>query len=282
MKISFVVLFLLLSVLILTSCTKIVYVSRKTDPEINIGNLHKDIVFINLFDYSLPDNVGKKNIPAYHDGVMNLLDGLSSFSSDTSFTFSTGDTLRKSVETGFLTTLLSADTIKSICNRYKSNLLLSLDSVSIFFDRDTVINSYFGARYRTINFYLNTNFFLSLYSLYGELIDRSEVDESAFYQPRTSGMIVFIPTVAKAREAIEDLAYQAGQDYVAKFYPVMIHDTLQLYTGRVFKESNDYIFAKNWKKALELLEQLAQSSDPAVATKARHNLEVVKEASEAD
>jgi hypothetical protein len=93
---------------------------------------------------------------------------------------------------------------------------------------------------------------------------------------------ILVPSVAGAREEIGNLAFQAGQDYVSKFYPQIIHETKQLFTGSSFKESNDYIFAKNWKKAIELLEQITQSHDPAIAEKARHNLEVVKVASEAD
>ncbi len=38
---------------------------------------------------------------------------------------------------------------------------------------------------------------------------------------------------------------------------------------------------KNWDKATELLNRLAKNRDPVIAEKARHNLEVVKEASEA-
>jgi len=36
---------------------------------------------------------------------------------------------------------------------------------------------------------------------------------------------------------------------------------------------------KNWSKATELLEQLLKNQDPVIAEKAKHNLEVVKEAS---
>jgi hypothetical protein len=213
---------------------------------------------------------------------MNLLDGLSSFSSDSSFNFFVGDTLKKSVEAGDLTTLLSVDTIIDICNRFNANLLLSLDSASIFFERDTVKNHSYGVEYLTFNFKLNTRFFLSLYSDSGDLIDRSEVDESAVFIPRSamSGRIIQVPYISRASEEIGNLAFQSGQEYVGKFYPVIINDTKQLFTGKLFKESNDYIFARNWDKAIELLEQLVKNQDSSIAEKARYNLEVVKEASE--
>lgn len=274
----------LLVILAFSSCTKLVYISKKTDPEINLEPGHHNIIFVNFFNYTSPENVNKKEIIPYHDGIMNIIDGLSSFSNDSTFSFSVVDTLRKSLDPGLQTILLTPDTVKSICNRFNANLLLSLDSVSIFFDRDTVVNYYFGASYRTINFFLNTVFYLSLYSADGELIDRSEADRSESYVPKSSlsGFYIRVPTIPGARNEIANLAFQAGQDYVNKFYPQVIHDTKQLFTGSIFRESNDLIFAKNWSRAIEILDQLAKNQDPDIAEKAQHNLDVAKEASEAD
>jgi len=283
MKIFISLLLTLYFVAVFSSCNKIVFISRNIPPEIILEKAHHDIVFVNLFDYKLPANVNKKDRTSYHAGVMNLLDGLSSVSNDSSFSFFVGDTLNRSIEPGLLTTLVPADTINNICNRFNANLLLTLDSASIFFERDTVVNYYYGVKYRSINFKLNTKFFLSLYSTAGDLKNRSEVDQSSIFIPRSamSGQVILVPSISRATEEIANLSFQAGQDYVAKFYPDIIHDTKQLYTGSTFKESNDYIFARNWNKATELLEQLAKNQDPVIAEKARHNLDVVKEASEA-
>ena len=72
-----------------------------------------------------------------------------------------------------------------------------------------------------------------------------------------------------------------SKPYVDKFFPQIVQETKQLYSGKPFSESNFYVFARNWNKAIENLEQLAKNQDPVVADKARHNLEVVKEAEEA-
>jgi hypothetical protein len=282
MKVFVKLLVLLLISVLLFSCTRIVYISKKIVPEIPLEKEHHNIVFVNLFNYTIPANVNKKDRISYYAGIINLTDGLSSFSSDSSFNFSIGDTLKKSVEPGLLTTVLPVDTINNICNRFNANLLLTLDSASIFFERDTVVNSYYGIKYRAINFKLTSMFFLSLYTDDGNLIDRSEAEQSSIFIPR-SAMPGFIrvPSISRATEEIGYLSFQAGQDYVTKFYPQIIHDTKQLYTGSIFKESNQYIFVKNWNKAIELLEQLVKNPDPVIAEKARHNLEVVKEASEA-
>ncbi|MGA2405943.1 MAG: DUF6340 family protein [Bacteroidales bacterium] len=271
-------------ILLLSSCAKIVYIGKTVDPEITLEKEHNDIVFVNLFDYTLPVNIKLKEKASYHAGVMGLVEGLSSFSSDSSFNFVIYDTLKKGIETGLLTTLLPVDTISAICNRYRANLLLALDSVSIFFDWETTVSSDNGGKYKTKNFNLNTNFFLSLYSATGDLIDRSVVNQSTFYRsrPTLSGFITIEPSIARASDVVGNLAFQAGEDYVEKFYPHIQQITEQLFTGKPFKESNDNIMARNWNKAIELLEQLVKSQDPVIADKARHNLEVVKEAVEAN
>ena len=143
-------------IVLLSSCTKIIYIGRRVDPEIILENDHNDIVFVNLFDYTLPVNVKQKDKASYQAGVSGLVEGLSSFSSDSSFSFVVGDTLKKGIGSGLLTTLLPEDTITAICNRYKTNLLLSLDSLSIFFDWETTVESDNGGTSKTKNFYLNT------------------------------------------------------------------------------------------------------------------------------
>lgn len=258
-------------ILVLSSCTRIIYIGRRVEPEIILAKEHHDIAFVNLFDYTLPVYVKQKDKVLYHAGVMGLVEGLSSFSSDSSFNFLIGDTLKKGIETGLLTTLLPEDTIRVICNRYRTNLLLALDSLSVSFD------------WETTNFYLNTKFFLSLYSATGDLINRSEVDQSTLYRsrPALSGFITIEPSIARAREVVGNLSFQAGEDYVDKFFPQIVQETKQLYSGKPFSESNHYVFARNWNKAIEILEQLVKNQDPLIADKARHNLEVVKEAEEA-
>jgi hypothetical protein len=270
---------------LLFSCAKIIYISKRIEPEIILEKERHNIVFVNLFDYTSSININKKDQVSFHNGVMGLLEGLSSFSSDTSFNLVVDDTLKKGIETGFLTTLLPIDSVSAICNRNKSNILLALDSLNIYFDWETTAeddNSGFTSK--TKNFYINTRFFLSLYSITGDLINRSEVDQSTFYRsrPTLSGIITIVPSMERARQDIGELAFQSGLGYVSKFYPHMTQDTQELYSGKPFRDSNRYVFSQDWKKAIELLEELIKNSDPIVAEKAKHNLEVVKKAAEAN
>ncbi|HEX7493139.1 MAG TPA: DUF6340 family protein [Bacteroidales bacterium] len=271
-------------IVLLSSCTRIIYIGRRVDPEIILEKDHNDIVFVNLFDYTLPVNVKQKDKASYQAGVSGLVEGLSSFSSDWSFSFIIADTLKKGIGSGLFTTLLPEDTITAICNRYKTNLLLSLDSLSIFFDWETTVESDNEGTSKTKNFYLNTKNYLSLYSAIGELINRSEVDNSTLYRsrPALSGLITIEPSLYRARYEVGNLSFQAGEDYVSKFFPQIVQETKQLYSGKPFSESNRYVFAHDWNKAIELLEQLTKNEDPLIAAKAKLNLEIVKEAKEAD
>ncbi len=101
-------------------------------------------------------------------------------------------------------------------------------------------------------------------------------------RPALSALITFKPSLSKATEAIESLAFEAGLDYIDKFYPVTAEEPRMLYSGKDFKESNLFIGLRNWDKAIELLDQLAKSPNQNIAMKARHNLSVLNEAKVSD
>jgi hypothetical protein len=226
--------------------------------------------------------VKEKQADVYHSAVKNLTEGLSSsFSKNASFGFFIGDTLRKDIAPGQLTAFLPKDTIMSICNRQKSDMLLTLDSMNIFFDWETVDNYNGESNNKVKNFYLYTRFYLSFYSATGDLIKRSSIDENSLYKSRIalSAIITIKPSLVKATEAINTLSFKAGEDYVSKFYPKTVQETRKIYAGKTFKESNVFIKLRNWDRATELLNELAKSPDPDIAMKARHNLSVVREAS---
>jgi hypothetical protein len=267
----------------LFSCTRYVYLSKTYDPEIIPSKKPGRIVFVNIFNYTSQAYVKEKNEFAYHAGVSKLLEGLSSsFSKDESFIFIPGDTLKKDITPGQLTAYMAKDTVLAICDRYNSDMLLTLDSLTIFIDWTFTVNSDGENKEKEKQYYLHTNFYLSLYSSTGDLVNRSMIEKSIFYVARDALLLIvtFKPSIAKAIETIKPLAFEAGKDYVSKFYPRTVQESREIYGGKVFKESNLYIDLRNWDKATELLDQLARLPDQNVARKARHNLSVVKEISE--
>ena len=279
--------FLLLPIstlLFLCSCSTIIYIGKLHKPEINPDIDTGNIVFVSLFDYTVPVYVKEKNVISYNAGVRKFMEGLTSASSgNASFKFFAGDSLKKGTEVGQLTTLLPVDSVIVICARYKADMLLALDSMNIYFDWETIVDDGTdGSKSRTKNFYLYTGFYLSLYSTTGDLIDRSQVKNSLLYKsrPALSGLITIKPSIAKASSEVESLAFQAGSDYVGKFYTQIVNEPRSIYWGKHFIESNYYMRAGNWSKAIELLEQLVKSQDSRIVNKARQNLSVAKEAAE--
>jgi hypothetical protein len=285
MKKSALLLFSVSFLLIFSSCTKFIFIEKTLDPEIIPQKKNGTIVFVNLFNYTSPAYVKEKNVAPYRSGVKKLTEGLSLIPpGDKLYNFVIGDTLRKGIDAGMLTALLPIDSVTAICKQYNADMLLALDSMNIFFDWETIVeNSDDGSKSKTKNFYLYTNFFLSLYTSAGDLMNRSKVENSTFYKsrPTLSGLITIQPSMVKATGSIEQLAFQAGQDYVDKFYPRTENESRLIYSGKPFKESNAYLETGNWDKAIELLEPLTRSPDSGIATKARQNLYVAKEAMEA-
>jgi hypothetical protein len=284
MKTAIYVLFAIAVLFSLSSCSSYILVRKTYDPEIALEKEPCSIVFINLFDYTSPAYVKEKHENAYHAGVMKLAEGLSSFSQDESFSFLFGDTLKNDIQAGQLTAFLPKDTVQGICDRYKSDMLLTLDSMNIFFDWETIVNDDGYGKEKTKNFYLCTRSYLSFYSSTGDLINRSMMEKSSFYKsrPTFSALITIKPSIAGAIESVKPLAFQSGLDYVSKFYPQTVMESRKLYAGKVFKESNLFVKLRNWEKAKELLDRLAKSPNLNIAVKARHNLSVVKEAEELD
>ncbi len=275
--------FLLSAIIIvcLSSCSTIIFVGKTLEPEIIPEKSTNRIVFFNMFDYTLPEYVKEKNEGSYYAGVKTFAAGLSSFSNDKSFNFFIGDTLRKVNNVGQLNTLLPPDSVIKICAGTKADLLLTLDSMIIFFDWETIVEEDDkGNKSKTKNFYLYTTFYVSLYSAQGNLVNRSLVENSTFYKsrPTLSGLITIEPSIAKAREEVEALSYQAGIDFVNKFYPRTVQEPRKIYLGKAFKESNLCIENRDWYKAIELLEALEKSPDSKIAIKAKHNLSVAREA----
>jgi hypothetical protein len=265
-------------VLLSLSCTRLLYLKKDYNPEIILNKKPVNIVFVNIFDYTLPDYVKDKNEISYNAGVVEFSEGLSSsLSGDKTFNFVIGDTLKKDIPLGQLTTILSKDSINAICMRHKTDMLLTLDSLNISFTWET---HWEEIGKKTKDFYLFVRFYCSLYASSGELINRSLVEKSSLYKSREalSALITIKPSIARACEAIKPLAFQAGQDYVSKFYPTTAYESRKIYTGKDFKESNELIRILNWDKAIELLDQLAKSPNSKISEKARHNLSVVKEA----
>ncbi|NJK84848.1 MAG: hypothetical protein HC906_01570 [Bacteroidales bacterium] len=188
--------------------------------------------------------------------------------------------MKSGINKGSLTEFHHPDSVRMVCDHYDADMLLTLDSVRINFDWETIINENLdGSKSKTKNFYLIFRGYLTTYSSTGEVINRSEVEESELYTSRDaiSGIITIKPSLEKASDKVRPLALQAGSDYVGKYYPSVTTETKMLYGGKVFKESNISLSKKECTQVMDYLTNLKSSEDPKTAKRASHNLDVAKD-----
>lgn len=283
MSMRSILLFIAFLICINTGCTRIVYISEKVKPEIQLQDEHKNICFVNLFDYATGSVVSRRDARPYYYGLKGLISGLHSFDTDSSFTFSVADTLYRGIDKSELTALLSPEMISSFCKKAAAGYVIVLDSMSIHFEKETVVTEDYGLERRSRYYYLNADFFLTLYNSDGKYINRSKVDESELYgiTAARDNMRETDPPLSGTEQDILSLSYQAGNDYFLKFRPGINTLKEELYRGQAFSESNSLIFSKKWGQAIEILEQLARSKDEDIAVKARHNLNIARKAAAA-
>jgi hypothetical protein len=240
------------------------------------------IAFINQYDYPADTRIKEKHRVAYQWAISEFAKTLTAHPSDTVyFTFQIEDSLRKIPATNQQGgRLLSEDYIKGLFKSYHSDMLLILDTLKLKFDWETIRDEDVdGSVSKTKNFYLMSDYYLSLYDSTGGLYKRTLLDESLLYtsRPTLSGLITIQPNLANAGKEIRELANRSGTRYLNMFYPGIIREARTLYGGKSFAESNALIQTHVYDKAIELLTRVSDSENPKVAAKAQHNLSVAKE-----
>ncbi len=247
-------------------------------PEVYLPADSNRIVFVNFFDYTVPEYIKDKQEVTYRMSVKGFRDGLAAgFMPDPRVHFMVGDTLSRRKTVMSMQDSTFRDTIVNICQRFNANLLIALDSINIWIDEEQVIDE---DNSTTSEYYLNSYNYVTLYSYEGEAIDRTIAKRSKFYKSRPAfflGLLTFPPALSKAAADVAGLSEGAGRDYAGRFYPFAEMVNVSLYTGGPFIETNRMITAGNPVEAIEPLRELTRSSNRNIARKAAHNLSVVYE-----
>jgi hypothetical protein len=271
-------LFLILSV----SCATPLYFEKTVPPEISVDIKPCTIAFVNIFNYTQPEAVKVENQNVYRNAINKFGMELGKIgSTDSSYRFFVADTLFRGVSASNQTVMLSPDTIQLLTSIYRSDYLLTLDSVSLFLQEDESDTDNEGYQVIFNNFYLVGDYFLSLYSLSGDLVNRSEVTMSSRYgnKPVLSN-ILGLPSFSRAAGLAGEIGIAAADNYADRFYPVVSQEQRYVYTGSQFRESNKLIVKEQFDKASEILNRLSKSPRSSLAQKAEHNLAVLKEVKE--
>ena len=189
------------------------------------------------------------------------------------------DTLRK----GF--TVLSmqypefADTVRAICDTYGANLLIALDSIRLWVDWEVYLeDSDEGGSILAKDFWLYANTYMTLYTAEGEVLDRCAGEKNTYVKSKYTifGMIGG-PNVGNQKERIKLLTEAAAKDCIGKYYPFSDQYTAKLYSGGELTKLNLLITGGKPEEAIGPLTELTNSSSPALASKADHNLAIAKE-----
>jgi hypothetical protein len=175
---------------------------------------------------------------------------------------------------------MSKDEIGIRCRAHDAAFLLSLDSLRIHFEWETIRDENSdGLVSKEKFFYLFSNYYVSLYDSAGGLSKRTLLEKSLLYtsRPTLSGLITIQPNLAKAQDKIEKLAKSAALEYVYMFYPSVVNEGRTLYGGKFFEETNMLI--KQWEcdKAIVLLSEMTHSPNRKLAVRAQHNLAIARE-----
>ncbi len=273
---------LIILIFLTSSCYTYVHFEKSTPPEIIPEKPVNNIVFINAFDYTIRDSTSEKENNVYQAGITEVINGLKkSFASDEHINFNLIDTLVKGKALTMLPDSLNPDSIRNICNRYNSSMLLVLEAFNMNMDwEQDVEEDEDGSRSRTNNYYLYMSAGLSLYSESGDVIDRSMESCRSLYESRAAliGIAVFVPSIYKAEKQIGQLAEFVAENYANKFYPGTATVSRKIFYAKNMLEADNYLMEHNWESAIEQLKPLAASPDPKISRKAANNLSVAYEA----
>ena len=265
-------------IILASSCTTVIQMQRTYPPEKVLQPNSAKYVFVNFFDYRIPENIKDKYEIAYAVAVRGYIDGLGeTVLLDPKESFVIGDTLKKGFTVSSMQLPEFTDTVRTICAVHGADMLIALDSINLVMDWDVKLEEDDeGGNMLVKDFYLYANNYMTLYNLDGEVIDRCAGEKSTFVKSKYTifGMLGG-PTIAKARETVRLLSHDAAKDCIGKFYPFTENYTETLYKGGPLNKINELIIAGHAEEAAQRLNALVNSSDQDLVKKASYNLDVV-------
>lgn len=277
------VLYLVFLMLLFSGCMTPVFLYRTNPPELVLDKQPASIVFSNQFNYLENPGIKGKHESAYQTAIAEFSRALTMKPTEAvQVVFFVSDTLSAGNYDGhFFEEDMAVDQVMAITRAYNGDYLLVLDSLRLHFDWEVLREENpEGSVSKTKDFYLISNYYVTLYDLSGEVKKRTLLERSLLYtsRPTLGALITILPNLANATEKIRILARDAATEYTAIFYPSEERvGQRDLYTGKAFTASNALIQAGKYDEAIDLLLELSASTKPKLARKARHNLEVTRE-----
>lgn len=265
-------------IILASSCTTVIQMQKTYPPERERPADSGKYVFVNFYDYRIPEYIKDKNEIAYAVVVRGYIDGLGeNILMDPRESFAIGDTLKGGFNVSSMQVPEFTDTVRAICAAQGADMLIALDSINLWIDWDISLEEDDdGGNTLVRDFYLFANNYMTLYMSDGVVIDRCSGEKSIFLKSKyTIFGLIGGPTVAKSREAVRLLSHDAAKDCIGKFYPFTENYTETLYKGGPLNKINQLIIDGHPEEAVGPLTELVESSKLGLAIKASYNLDVV-------
>ncbi len=264
------------------SCTSTLKFTKTYPREIDLKNNDSIIQYVNLYDVSLLDFNNDQRIEVYASGIKEIENGLSQdLHIKHGFELFTLDTAIKGIASSNFTEQLSTDSVKYFCSLNNTPLLLTLEAYDLSYDkRLKKVENEEGKKESKADYYLIVKAGLSLYDSTGLLIDRSEMQLEEYMGTRDVVVLgaAFRPSYGNKKDHVDRMSFNIGRCYIDKYFRTDHRESRMYYTGKDFSEITPLIETGEWEKAIALLVPLANSSNPKIAKKARHNIGVLQEA----
>lgn len=267
-------------VTVISSCTTLVQMERTSPPEALLPTDSSRFLFVNFFDYMIPDYIRDRHEAGYRAAVKGYAMGLSEMvQKDSRAVFMIADTLRKGHSVMSMQYPEFTDTVRAICSKYGANLLVALDSINLKVDWDVYLTENDeGGSMLAKDFYLFSDTYMTLYSADGEVIDRCAGEKNTYVKSKYTifGMIGG-PNVGNQQERIKLLSQAAARDCIGRYFPFTEQYTGKLYSGGELTKLNLLIVGGRPEEAVGPLTELSQSASASLAEKAAHNLAIANE-----
>jgi hypothetical protein len=263
-----------------SSCSTIVLMERTSAPEATLPADSNRFIFVNFYDYQVPESIKDRHEEGYAEAVKGYCIGLSGMiQEDPRAVFMVADTLKKGFTVMSMQYPEFSDTVRAICDKYGANLMVALDSIRLWVDWDMYLaEDEEGGNTLTKDFYLYSNTYMTLYTAEGEVLDRCAGEKRVYVKSRSTifGMFGNL-NISRQKGMIRLLSETAARDCIGKYYPFTEQYTGRLYSGGQLTKLNLLIIGGNPEEAVSPLTELTRSSSASLASKAVHNLEIANE-----
>lgn len=273
---------LTLSVLLLCTmagCTSQLYINTIRPPVVAIDNNQWKVVLMNRFNPDLLPFDRERKIDVFTKGAYYAFQGaLQAVYDDSTYLVVQLDTSNFLPPTPLLP--LDASQAAYLYEQHPHHLILALENIEIFMEQETDREKDDeGNVSKTAYYTLVTRTHWALYDSTARILDKTILEEKTFYQSRAviSGLLAVGPSLGKAGDAVNQLAWDSGYQYWQRLSPQPISYIRPYYSMKNLEAAAALMAIQDWPAAIIALKPIAEGGTKDAA-RAAYNLAVIYEA----